>query len=136
VNLAVKDADQSVRFCSTLFGVEQRVLKSADVKWMTEDPRVNFAMSTRSEDHEVDHLGIQVGGREELGEIAGRLESTGLGVCDKGEARCCYAHSHKARVRGPEGLAWESFFTFGSDPLNGEGMVVPEPAAAGPYRPA
>jgi catechol 2,3-dioxygenase-like lactoylglutathione lyase family enzyme len=129
VSLAVKDLDQSVQFYSTLFAAEPTVLKPDYAKWMLEDPRVNFSISTRSEDRGLDHLGIQVDSREELGEIAGRLESAGRGVYDKGEAHCCYAHSHKAWVRDPEGLAWETLFTFGTDTVHGEGTVTPEPAA-------
>ena len=125
VNLAVKDLDQSVRFYSTLFAAEPTVLKADYAKWMLEDPRVNFAISTRSEDRGLDHLGIQVESREELAEIAGRLEHAGSAVYDQGEAHCCYAHSQKAWVRDPEGLAWESFFTFGSDTVYGENQVVP-----------
>jgi catechol 2,3-dioxygenase-like lactoylglutathione lyase family enzyme len=130
VSLAVKDLDQSVRFYSTLFASEPTVLKQDYAKWMLDDPRVNFSISTRGEDRGLDHLGIQVDSREELGEIADRLESAGRGVYDKGEAHCCYAHSHKAWVRDPEGLAWESFFTFGAETVYGEGVVAPEPAAS------
>lgn len=130
VNLAVKDLEQSVRFYSTLFATEPTVLKTDYAKWMLEDPRVNFSISTRGEDHGLDHLGIQVDSREELSEIAVRLDGAGSGVYDKGEAHCCYAHSHKAWVRDPEGLAWETFFTFGADTVYGEGMVAAEPAAS------
>ncbi len=129
VSLAVTDLDESVRFYSTLFATGPTVLKSDYAKWMLEDPRVNFSISTRSEDRGLDHLGIQVDSREELGEIAERLESAGSGVYDKGEAHCCYAHSHKAWVRDPEGLAWETFFTFGADTVYGEGMIASDPAA-------
>jgi hypothetical protein len=101
---------------------------------MLDDPRVNFAISThgtdpQGTDHGVDHLGIQVDSREELGEIAGRLESAGRGVNGKGEAHCCDVHSGKAWVRDPEGLPWETFFTFGSDTLYGEDTVPQEPVA-------
>lgn len=130
VSLAVKDMNESVRFYSTLFAAGPTVLKPDYAKWMLEDPRVNFSISTRGEDRGLDHLGIQVDDRDELGEIAGRLESAGAGVYDKGEAHCCYAHSHKAWVRDPEGLPWETFFTFGADTLYGEGMAAAEPAAS------
>ena len=120
VSLAVKDLQQSVQFYATLFAAEPTVLKSDYGKWMLEAPRVNFSISTRSEDYGLDHLGIQVENREGLSEIADRLERAGRGVYDKGKAHCCYAHSHKAWVRDPEGLAWESFFTFGTDTVYGE----------------
>jgi catechol 2,3-dioxygenase-like lactoylglutathione lyase family enzyme len=130
VSLAVKNLHQSIGFYSTLFAAEPTVQKSDYAKWMLEDPRVNFSISTRSEDRGLDHLGIQVDNRDDLAEIAGRLEKAGSGVYDQGEAHCCYAHSHKAWVRDPEGVAWETFFTFDSDTVYGEGMVAPEPAAS------
>jgi catechol 2,3-dioxygenase-like lactoylglutathione lyase family enzyme len=120
VSLAVKDLQQSVQFYSTLFAAGPTVLKPDYAKWMLEDPWVNFSISTRGEDYGLDHLGIQVESRDGLSEIADRLERAGRGVYDKGEAHCCYAHSHKAWVRDPEGLAWESFFTFGTDTVYGE----------------
>ncbi len=123
VSLAVKDLDESVRFYSTLFAAKPTALKTDYAKWMLDDPRVNFSISTRGEDWGFDHLGIQVESQDELAEIAGRLEGAGAGVYDKGEAHCCYAHSHKAWVRDPEGLPWETFFTFGASTTYGEGVV-------------
>jgi catechol 2,3-dioxygenase-like lactoylglutathione lyase family enzyme len=124
VNVAVRDIEPSVRFYSTLFGADPSVLKPDYAKWMLEDPRVNFAISTRSETSGLDHLGIQVESRDELAEIAERLAAAGREVYDKGEAHCCYAHSHKAWVRDPQGLPWETFFTFGDDTVYGEGRVA------------
>lgn len=129
VSLAVKDLEESVRFYSTLFATKPTVLKTDYAKWMLDDPRVNFSISTRGEDRGFDHLGIQVESRDELAEIAGRLEDAGAGVYDKGEAHCCYAHSHKAWVRDPEGLPWETFFTFGASTTYGE-ATVENPASA------
>jgi catechol 2,3-dioxygenase-like lactoylglutathione lyase family enzyme len=123
VSLAVKDLAESVRFYSTLFATKPTVLKTDYAKWMLDDPRVNFSISARGEDRGFDHLGIQVESQNELVEIASRLEDAGAGVYDKGEAHCCYAHSHKAWVRDPEGLPWETFFTFGTDTAYGEGIV-------------
>jgi catechol 2,3-dioxygenase-like lactoylglutathione lyase family enzyme len=130
VNVAVRDIEQSVRFYSTLFGTDPSVLKPDYAKWMLEDPRVNFAISTHSETSCLDHLGIQVESQGELAEISGRLAEAGRKVYDKGEAHCCYAHSQKAWVRDPEGLPWETFFTFGSDTVYGEGAVATDEAAS------
>ena len=48
VHVAVDDLAQSTRFYSTLFAAEPTVVKDDYVKWMLEDPRVNFAISTRA----------------------------------------------------------------------------------------
>ena len=60
VHVAVDDLAQSVRFYSTLFATEPTVLKPDYAKWMLEDPRVNFAISTGAgHGTGISHLGIQ-----------------------------------------------------------------------------
>ena len=120
VNLTVADLAQSIRFYSTLFETAPTVLEADYAKWMLDDPRVNFAISTRGATAGFDHLGIQVDSPEELEEIAARLASAGEQVLDRGEAHCCYAHSTKAWVRDPQGLPWETFFTTGRETTYGE----------------
>jgi catechol 2,3-dioxygenase-like lactoylglutathione lyase family enzyme len=48
VHVRVMDLDQSIGFYSTLFGVQPAVLKPDYAKWMLDDPRVNFAISTHT----------------------------------------------------------------------------------------
>jgi catechol 2,3-dioxygenase-like lactoylglutathione lyase family enzyme len=48
VQVSVDDLARSTRFYSTLFAAEPTVVKDDYVKWMLEDPRVNFAISTRA----------------------------------------------------------------------------------------
>ncbi len=48
VNLGVADLEASVRFYTALFQAEPTILKADYAKWMLEDPRVNFAVSTRA----------------------------------------------------------------------------------------
>jgi catechol 2,3-dioxygenase-like lactoylglutathione lyase family enzyme len=131
VNLTVADLDQSVRFYSALFAGEPTVLKPDYAKWMLEDPRVNFSISTRGVGQGLDHLGIQVESGEELREIAGRLAAAGREVVDAGETHCCYARSDKAWIADPQGLQWETFFTIGTEAVYGDGLVTAaEPKAA------
>ena len=47
VHMSVGDLDQSIRFYSTLFAAAPTVVKPDYAKWMLEDPRVNFAISTQ-----------------------------------------------------------------------------------------
>ena len=47
VHVSVRDLPESIRFYSTLFGTAPSVEKSDYAKWMLEDPRINFAISTR-----------------------------------------------------------------------------------------
>jgi catechol 2,3-dioxygenase-like lactoylglutathione lyase family enzyme len=67
VHMSVGDLDQSIRFYSTLFAAAPTVVKPDYAKWMLEDPRVNFAISTHADGAPgIDHLGIQVDDSEEL----------------------------------------------------------------------
>ena len=120
VHVAVEDLAKSIGFYSTLFGTPPVVLKDDYAKWMLDDPRVNFAISDRAAAAGVDHLGIQVESGEELAELAGRLKAAGEVTRDQEATTCCYAQSDKAWVNDPNGLRWETFFTFGAATTYGE----------------
>jgi catechol 2,3-dioxygenase-like lactoylglutathione lyase family enzyme len=121
VHVAVEDLAQSVRFYSTLFGVEPTVHKPDYAKWMLEDPRVNFALSQRERGGKfgVQHLGIQAEDETELAEIYGRLERAERPVLEEKATTCCYAQSDKQWVADPQGVAWETFFTHGEATVYG-----------------
>jgi catechol 2,3-dioxygenase-like lactoylglutathione lyase family enzyme len=120
VHVAVEDLDTSKAFYATLFGAEPTVVKDDYAKWMLDDPRVNFAISSRGRAAGLDHLGIQVEQGEELSDIAGRLKGAGAATFDEAAATCCYARSDKTWVEDPSGLRWETFRTFGDANVYGE----------------
>ena len=109
VHVSVDDLAQSIRFYSTLFAAEPTVLKDDYAKWMLEDPRVNFAISTRGRQPGLDHLGIQVESKDELHEVYARLHEAGGEVIEQGETACCYAKSEKSWIDDPAGISWETF---------------------------
>lgn len=111
IHVGVKNLEESVQFYSTLFGEKPSKLKEDYAKWMLEDPKVNFAISTRTNTNGVDHLGIQVEEASELSEIKERLKRADLKIFGEGEATCCYAESDKAWVQDPSGLPWETYQT-------------------------
>lgn len=65
-------------------------------KWMLDDPRVNFGISTRAIKRGIAHLGIQVEKESELNELRSRFETAGMTVLDEGTTTCCYARSDKS----------------------------------------
>ena len=85
VHVAVDDLQQSIGFYSALFAAEPSVIKTDYAKWMLDDPRVNFAISTRGRQAGLDHLGIQVENKDELKEIYGRLHKAGGNVIEQGQ---------------------------------------------------
>ena len=68
VHVAVDDLNFSIGFYSALFAAEPAVIKTDYAKWMLDDPRVNFAISTRGRQPGLDHLGIQAKSGDELKE--------------------------------------------------------------------
>jgi catechol 2,3-dioxygenase-like lactoylglutathione lyase family enzyme len=132
VHVHVEDVAKSARFYSTLFGAEPSVLKDDYAKWMLEEPKVNFAISTRGE-RGISHLGIQVETDAELREIAGRLRAAGEKTADQEAVTCCYARGNKNWASDPAGLRWETFFTFADATIYGEdtGVFTEPPKAEG-----
>jgi catechol 2,3-dioxygenase-like lactoylglutathione lyase family enzyme len=121
LHVSVPDLAQSIQFYETLFGAKPSVVKVDYAKWMLEDPRVNFAISTRAADVAgLDHVGIQVDSSAELSELSSRLKAAGAHTFDEAAATCCYAKSDKSWVADPAGLRWETFFTFGEAVIYGE----------------
>jgi catechol 2,3-dioxygenase-like lactoylglutathione lyase family enzyme len=131
VHVRVDDLDSSVRFYSTLFGAEPAVLKPEYAKWMLDDPRVNFAVTSGSTSPGLDHLGLQVESDQDLATIAGRLDAAGQSVVKQENAACCYARGNKGWVSDPSGISWETFHTFGENTVYGSDHA-PRPAAAQP----
>ena len=95
VHVAVDDLERSVRFYSALFAAQPSIIKPDYAKWMLDDPRVNFAISTRGRQAGLDHLGIQAESPDELKEIYARLQKADGNVIEQGQANCCYAKSEK-----------------------------------------
>ena len=120
VHVAVHDLQQSIRFYSALFAAEPAVKKDDYAKWMLEDPRVNFAISTRASKAGLDHLGIQAENAAELEDLGSRLAHADVAITAQKGASCCYAKSDKYWTIDPQGIAWESFHTLDSVPMYGQ----------------
>ena len=82
VHLGVADLDKSVHFYSGLFGAPPTVRKDDYAKWMIDDPRFNFAISTR------EPQGIAWEGYHTLAEV--RYFNSNQ-ADDTAESTCCTA---------------------------------------------
>ena len=140
-HLHVDDLAQNIAFYSRLFNAEPTRVERDYAKWMLDDPRVNFAISTRGARPGLDHLGFQVDDAEELAELKTRAESADMALLDEGQTTCCYARSSKHWITDPQGVAWEHFHTLGDIPLFNEaaapaGAACCAPVATEPSRQA
>lgn len=124
IHVAVKDIPRSVHFYSAMFAAQPTVVKDDYAKWMLEDPRVNFAISTHGEKPGLDHLGIQVENQDELQEVYQRLQDADSPVLEEGETTCCYSRSEKSWIADPQGISWETFLTTGESTTYGHSRVT------------
>lgn len=121
VHVGVADLDRSIAFYSTLFAAAPTVTKPDYAKWMIEDPRVNFAISSgRHSAAGIEHLGVQVEDEAELADVYGRLASADRPVLEEGATTCCYAKSEKSWIADPDGILWEAFLTHGETTIYGD----------------
>ena len=115
VHVGVTDLEQSIRFYSRLFGAEPTVRKHDYAKWMVDDPRLNFAISSSGNHTGVNHLGLQVDDATELTDLREHFSAADASsVIDQTGANCCYAKSNKHWVTDPQGIPWEGYHTLDS----------------------
>jgi catechol 2,3-dioxygenase-like lactoylglutathione lyase family enzyme len=119
VHAHVRDLDASIAFYRKLFGAEPARVERDYAKWMLDDPRINFAISTRGGTPGVDHLGIQTDSADELAELKAQARAADLAPREQGEVSCCYARSEKHWITDPQGIAWEQFHTLADIPVFG-----------------
>ena len=127
MHVAVNDLERSTRYYTAVFGAKPTVIKDDYVKWSLEDPRINFAISSRGRQTGLDHVGIQTESGAELAALQARLEAADITGAPQADAACCYARSDKYWSVDPEGIAWEAFHTLDSIPTfhEGQGKVRP-----------
>jgi catechol 2,3-dioxygenase-like lactoylglutathione lyase family enzyme len=131
VHVGVSDLDQSIAFYSGMFGHAPSVTRPDYAKWMLDDPRINFAISQREGAAKgIEHLGLQVEDRYELGEVYGRLKTAARPVLEEGATTCCYAKSEKSWIADPDGVVWEAFLTTGEATDYGESPSLGQLASA------
>ena len=111
LHIGVEHLNESISFYETLFKSKPTKLKEDYAQWVLEDPKINFAISTRAEKIGVEHLGIQVDNSVELNKIREDLDHHQISTHSDGEVTCCYAKSEKSWVTDPSGIAWETFRT-------------------------
>jgi lactoylglutathione lyase len=123
VHVGVTDLAASIEFYSKLFDAEPAVAESDYAKWMLEEPRINFAISTLAGKTGLDHLGFQADSEAELEILHQRVEAAKGPVVEQKGTACCYAESDKYWTVDPAGIAWENFHTLGRVPVFGEKAV-------------
>jgi hypothetical protein len=129
VHAHVDNLQASIAFYSRLFDAQPTRVENDYAKWMLDDPRINFAISTRGDKPGVDHLGFQTDSQDELATLKARAQAADMALADDGATTCCYARSDKHWVTDPQGIAWEQFHTLADIPVFSEKSASPEGSA-------
>ncbi|MBT3812123.1 MAG: glyoxalase/bleomycin resistance/dioxygenase family protein [Gammaproteobacteria bacterium] len=136
IHLAVEDLKQNIAFYSTMFGCQPTLQHEDYAKWMLDDPRVNFAISNRSQKLGLDHLGIQTENEQELQAIKQQLDATQVPIEAQESTACCYARTDKYWITDPQGIAWESFHSLSEIPTFNDQIPVSDDENTVACRPA
>ena len=79
---------------------------------MLVDPRVDLAIQQGGRPA-LSHMGIRVGGTEQVEAAGIRLRQSGLVTLDERDSSCCYARQDKVWVADPAGNRWEVYTVLG-----------------------
>lgn len=122
VHTRVKNLQESIEFYNALFNTPAAIVKPDYAKWMLEDPRINFAISTGHTENGIEHLGIQVENEEALSQVYANMNNAKGVIDEEGNCTCCYSKSQKSWITDPQGVDWEVFYTYGTATVYGEGV--------------
>ena len=133
ISLNVKNAEESVKFYTKLFGIgpakfikgnttthsivreqsgeESEKPRFGYAKFDVENPPLNFVLNEvpYSEGGTLSHLGIQVASTDDVLKTRERWIEAGLLTVDEMKVDCCYALQDKTWARDPDGNEWEVF---------------------------
>lgn len=139
--LRVADLEGSIAFYSKLFGAEPAKVRPGYANFAIAQPPLKLVLieGEAGEDTRLDHLGVEVGGTDEVSAAAGRLAAAGLATLEENDTACCYAVQDKVWVHGPGNEPWEVYVvkadadTLSQRPADGEECscgTAAEPAGA------
>lgn len=124
VHVRVKNLEESIAFYNALFNSPPTVQKPDYAKWMLDDPRINYAISTGHLQTGIEHLGLEVENSNELQEVYDQLQQAKGSIREEGECTCCYSKSQKSWITDPQGIDWEAFYTHGEATVYGTGKNI------------
>lgn len=113
MNLKVSDLEKSRTYYANLFGEQPTVVKPDYIKWMLDDPFINFSIEPTTAETGIAHVGLQAENPKELEAVFERVEEAAGPRFEEGATTCCYASSEKNWTQDPDGLIWEAFYTDG-----------------------
>ena len=110
VHMAVSDLAKSRDFYTKLFGSPVKE-KPGYAKFLPAFGPLNLAISDGrgGAGGRVDHMGMQLGSREDVLRELARVKGAGISVHEEMGVDCCYANQDKFWVKDPDGVEWEFY---------------------------
>jgi catechol 2,3-dioxygenase-like lactoylglutathione lyase family enzyme len=112
----VTDLDRAVTFYSKLFQTHPAKVRPGYANFALDDPSLKLVLIESSEGGTLNHLGVEVGTTDEVGEATRRLTTEGLATRVEERTSCCYAVQDKVWVNDPDGAPWEVYTVLADAP--------------------
>src|ERR1700753_2504783 len=127
--LRVSDLEGSIRFYSSLFGVEPAKRRPGYANFAVTEPPLKLVLleGEAGQETALDHLGVEVESSAEVTAATDRLSALGLFTDVENDTTCCYAVQDKVWVHGPGREPWEGCVGKGDSADYG---TTPEPTPA------
>jgi catechol 2,3-dioxygenase-like lactoylglutathione lyase family enzyme len=150
--LNVSDLDSAVAFYSRLFQTEPAKRRPGYANFAVADPPLKLVLLEVADAAvrgsgtvgALNHLGVEVGSTDAVGQATARLAEAGLATAAEENTTCCYAVQDKVWVSDPDGAPWEVYTVLADAPADvvtsgrvgdsaccGTVAAVDQPAAAG-----
>ncbi|HEX3622075.1 MAG TPA: ArsI/CadI family heavy metal resistance metalloenzyme [Acidimicrobiales bacterium] len=108
--LNVDDLDAAVAFYTKLFATAPAKLRNGYANFAIASPPLKLVLFEQpGKGGSINHLGVEVESRDEVGAAQARLAAEGLSTATEEGVACCYARQDKVWVDGPSGEPWEIY---------------------------
>jgi catechol 2,3-dioxygenase-like lactoylglutathione lyase family enzyme len=131
--LRVSDLEGSIRFYSSLFGVEPAKRRPGYANFAVTEPPLKLVLLEGEADRPtvMDHLGVEVESTDEVHDATERLSALGLFTQVEDDTTCCYARQDKVWVKGPGQEPWEVYTVKEDSQVYGtDGIITTMPDGA------
>jgi catechol 2,3-dioxygenase-like lactoylglutathione lyase family enzyme len=127
--LNVTDLEAAIAFYGALFDAEPAKVRPGYANFAIAEPPLKLVLIEGAEGGTLNHLGVEVGGTDEVEAATRRLVAHGLPIDERRDEACCYATQDKVWVADTDGARWEVYTVLGdADHLASD---AEEPALAG-----
>ncbi|MBB6449656.1 lactoylglutathione lyase [Geomicrobium halophilum] len=91
IGLNVRDLEKSKAFYENMLGVTPAKEKHDYIKFLTADPNLNLTLTPAEqvEGNHINHLGVQLGSKDEVTKHKERLEKVGFFAREEMDTTCC-----------------------------------------------